>query len=473
MSIIKTPIRTVYDGAGAAIGLAEYQVGEAIGIEHGGTGGNTVNEVKLNFSLTDSNIRSLIRVTGGGTYDNTTGTINVIATDLTPFAKTVDLTTANVTENTNLYYTVQRANTAIDNRVTKAFVDALGVDATTLDGIDSLPFAKDSDLTTANVSELTNLYFTNDRVYSNVVSIGYATNSNVALKANVVDLTTANVTELTNLYFTVARANTAIDNRVDKAFIDALNVDADTLDGNDSTYFAPVNSPSLTGTPLAPTASAGTNTTQIATTAFVTTAVANIVDAAPEALNTLNELAAALGDDANYATTTATLIGNANTNALAAFSQANVATVNASAAFDSANTKVATVAGITATTITNTQLLAGIVNADATSLLPVVFNQAGINTSTAVYTFDKTIYRAAELLFTITNGTSYKLVKTLVIHDGTNITFGDNYLDDNEVTIGTINTSYSFTISGNDVRLVITPTSGTCAVKGKVNLVAI
>jgi len=59
----------------------------------------------------------------------------------------------------------------------------------------------------------------------------------------------------------------------------------------------------LTGTPTAPTANSGTNTTQIATTAFVTTAVNNVVDAAPGALDTLNELAAALGDDANYATT--------------------------------------------------------------------------------------------------------------------------------------------------------------------------
>lgn len=66
------------------------------------------------------------------------------------------------------------------------------------------------DLTTANVSELTNLYFTNARVYSNVINIGYATNSNVALKANIVDLTTANVTERTNLYFTNARAIAAV-----------------------------------------------------------------------------------------------------------------------------------------------------------------------------------------------------------------------------------------------------------------------
>jgi len=73
--------------------------------------------------------------------------------------------------------------------------------------------------------------------------------------------------------------------------------------------YATLANPTLTGTPAAPTATAGTNTTQIATTAFVSTAVANIVDSAPAALDTLNELAAALGDDANFATTTATSLG--------------------------------------------------------------------------------------------------------------------------------------------------------------------
>ena len=66
---------------------------------------------------------------------------------------------------------------------------------------------------------------------------------------------------------------------------------------------APLASPALTGTPTAPTAGAGTNTTQIATTAFVTGAVSDLVDGAPGAINTLNELAAALGDDANFSTT--------------------------------------------------------------------------------------------------------------------------------------------------------------------------
>jgi hypothetical protein len=73
-------------------------------------------------------------------------------------------------------------------------------------------------------------------------------------------------------------------------------------------------SPALTGTPTAPTATLGTNTTQIATTAFVKAEVDALVAAAPGALNTLDELAAALGDDANFASTvTASLATKAST----------------------------------------------------------------------------------------------------------------------------------------------------------------
>lgn len=66
---------------------------------------------------------------------------------------------------------------------------------------------------------------------------------------------------------------------------------------------AALASPALSGTPTAPTAAAGVNTTQIATTAFVAAAIANLIASAPGALDTLNELAAALGDDPNFAAT--------------------------------------------------------------------------------------------------------------------------------------------------------------------------
>jgi hypothetical protein len=75
---------------------------------------------------------------------------------------------------------------------------------------------------------------------------------------------------------------------------------------------APLASPALTGTPTAPTPSVGTNTTQIATTAYVRGEVAALVASAPGTLDTLNELATALGNDPNFATTvTNSLAGKA------------------------------------------------------------------------------------------------------------------------------------------------------------------
>ena len=53
-----------------------------------------------------------------------------------------------------------------------------------------------------------------------------------------------------------------------------------------------------------------TGTVTLASTGYVDTAVANVIDSAPGALDTLNELAAALGDDANYASTTTTALSN-------------------------------------------------------------------------------------------------------------------------------------------------------------------
>ena len=77
-----------------------------------------------------------------------------------------------------------------------------------------------------------------------------------------------------------------------------------------SGIYAPLNSPAFVGIPTVPTAASGTNTTQIASTAFVRTEVSNLVASAPSTLDTLNELAAALGNDPNFATTVTNLIAS-------------------------------------------------------------------------------------------------------------------------------------------------------------------
>ncbi|MEB2411169.1 tail fiber protein [Enterobacter asburiae] len=69
------------------------------------------------------------------------------------------------------------------------------------------------------------------------------------------------------------------------------------------TQYAMKASPTFTGTPTAPTPSNSDNSKKLATTEFVANALAALVGSSPEALDTLNELAAALGNDANFAAT--------------------------------------------------------------------------------------------------------------------------------------------------------------------------
>ena len=71
---------------------------------------------------------------------------------------------------------------------------------------------------------------------------------------------------------------------------------------------ADLASPALTGVPTAPTAAAATNTTQVATTAYVRGEVAALVNSAGSTLDTLGEIATALGNDANLSTTLTTSI---------------------------------------------------------------------------------------------------------------------------------------------------------------------
>ena len=157
-------------------------------------------------------------------------------------ANVTDLTTANVAELTNLYYT----NTRVYSNLSLASINALAdVDTSTTppssgqalvwNGTAWAPTAVSasnantatqanvantvlslSNFTTANLAEGSNLYYTNARVYANVISLLNA-------KANVVDLTTANVIESAgNLYFTNARVYANV--------IGLLNVKANVAD---------------------------------------------------------------------------------------------------------------------------------------------------------------------------------------------------------------------------------------------------
>lgn len=102
-----------------------------------------------------------------------------------------------------------------------------------------------------------------------------------------------------------------IDNRQAKELGARTNYLKDQVDeiNRDRTGYAPKASPAFTGIPTAPTAAAGTNNAQIATTEFVKTAIAALVGSAPAALDTLEELARALAGDANLKATLLAEIG--------------------------------------------------------------------------------------------------------------------------------------------------------------------
>ncbi|HCO2242735.1 TPA: phage tail protein [Escherichia coli] len=69
------------------------------------------------------------------------------------------------------------------------------------------------------------------------------------------------------------------------------------------TQYAQKHNPTFTGEPKAPTPAAGNNTTRIATTAFVQAAITALINGAPDTLDTLKEIAAAINNDPKFSAT--------------------------------------------------------------------------------------------------------------------------------------------------------------------------
>ena len=230
---------------------------------------------------------------------------------------------------------------------------------------------------------------------------------------------------------------------------------------------APLDSPSLTGTPTAPTATAGTNNTQISTTAYAdnaaATAAANLVDSAPATLDTLNELAAALGDDPNFATTVSTELGNkqpldADLTAIAGLtgtsgflkktaadtwsldtdtyltgnqtitlsgdvSGSGTTSIEVTIADDSHNHIISNIDGLqtaldakaplASPSFTGSVTLDSKVNVDTSTIT------VSTTSATTVNTLSSLTHRSAEYLVQVTQGSKQTVSKLVMIHDGT------------------------------------------------------
>ena len=192
-------------------------------------------------------------------------------------------------------------------------------DGTTAGGI-SLALADLSNVSidTDDVSEgSTNLYYTNARVDAQVESYLSGgtgiTYSSGAISVDFTEFDTDNLVEgSTNLFFTDARAQAAITGgtgiakAVGTLSIDFTEFDTDNLvEGSTNLFFTDARAQAaLTGgTGITITGGTIAIDSTVATETYVDTAIANVIDSAPGALDTLNELAAALGDDADFSGT--------------------------------------------------------------------------------------------------------------------------------------------------------------------------
>jgi hypothetical protein len=202
--------------------------------------------------------------------------------------------TTDLAEGTNLYYTQARFDTAFGNKST-----------TNLSEGDNLYYTQTrfnsafSAKSTSDLTEGTNLYYT-------------ATRFNTAFSGK----STTDLSEGTNQYFTNARARAAISVTGSGSYDSATGVI--TVTGGVTAVNTKTGDVTLTTADIAEginkyytDSRVGTYLTSngYATQSYVTTQIANLVDSSPATLDTLNELAAALGDDPNFATTVATSIG--------------------------------------------------------------------------------------------------------------------------------------------------------------------
>lgn len=387
--------------------------------------------------------------------------------------------TNDLAEGTNLYYTAARAKAEAATLLANATKTNIVI---TKDVNNDLTITAENgvaDSTTDNLAEgTTNLYFTNTRA-RNAISIdatGLTYNSStgvLGVQANTFEafgaasaaeaaantytntqinaLTTSDIEEGTNLYYTDERAQDAIGNNLGSG-----------LSYNDTTGAISVD------------------TSIIANKTYVDTAVSNLVDGAPDLLNTLNEIAAAINDDANYFTTISNnlaaklnLTGGTLTGALTLHADP----VNALEAATKQYVDAAESAAQAAAEATAAAALANVLDGDTDfehlDINAVSRQLAGTtgNIATAAVTtvisWHKDSYRTAKILVKAKNGTHTHVSEVIVTLDTSdNIALNEYAITTTNGSLMTVDAD----INNSNVRLRVTPANNNTEVMAHATL---
>lgn len=286
----------------------------------------------------------------------------------------------------------------------------------------------------------------------------------------------------TNLYFTNSRAQSAVASDISTAVSDHNNlttgvhgVTGDVVGTSDTQELT--NKTLGTGTQLTADLDANThkitnlvgptNTADAATKGYVDTQVSNLVDGAPDLLNTLNELAAAIGDDENFVTTITTGLSEKVAKAGDTMTGELVLSADPVNALGAAPKQYVDQAESDAVSTANDYTDTAIATGDATATpiyealnvndvakqVAATVSALGSSSATA-YTWAAADYRTAKFLVKVAYGTHTEVSEVLLTLDT-----ADNIAITEYAIVGTNGSlaTVSATTDGTDVNLVVTP----------------
>jgi hypothetical protein len=254
------------------LSVADLNITVAEGAANAGAAngaGLTVDGANATFTYDSSNDRwAMNKSLATNLVGNVTGTVSTLSNhDTGDLAEGTNLyytqarfnsaftakSSSDLSEGTNLYYTDARFNTAFSAKNTGNLSEGSNLYYTQARFNSAFTAKSSSDL-----SEGSNLYYTSARANADFdTRLATKTTANLAEGSNLyytqarfnsafTAKSSSDLSEGTNLYYTTARANSAIDARVTQSFVNALNVDAETLDGdNKATLLATAESNAL------------------------------------------------------------------------------------------------------------------------------------------------------------------------------------------------------------------------------------